>query len=243
MATPALPRHWELLSRDDQAKYLTLQQSLATPSGKNRRNRSVETFPQTLETIKSFVNRNDGDDWKRSLVCGVCWLNSEGTVAVNIRQLRVLVSKCKSSINGSFQLLGFSLVSAGTECSGSIGRCLPVLHDNFQELRQWTVRKNAATDTSGHHCPPSCISPAPESDAVVGVYGSELRVDIEVCSSVFSENIQSPSETIFENLYEINIFDDPLSFSPRDMEVKYEELSYFKFDETDDPRKMPCEGF
>jgi hypothetical protein len=167
--------------RDDQAKYVALQLSLATPSGKNRRNRSVETLPQTLERIKSFVNQNDGDDWKRSLVCGVCWLNSEGTVAINIRQLRVLVSKCKPSINGSFQHLGFSVVSAGTECSGSISRALPVLHDNFQELRQWTVQKNAATETIGHHCPPSCISPAPEGEGVGRVCGSELRVDIECC--------------------------------------------------------------
>jgi hypothetical protein len=222
-----------------------LQQSLATPSGKNRRNRSVDTFPQTLETIKSFVNQNDGDDWKRSVVCGVCWLNKEGTVAINIRQLRVLVSKCKSSINGSFQLLGFCLVSAGTEYSGSLGKYLPVLHDNFQELRQWTVRKNAAIETSRHHNPPSCISPAPvpENEGVESVCGSELRVDIDGRLLFLNENIQSPSDAIFERPYEINVFEDPLSFSPRDMEVNYEELSYFKFEESDDRRKKSSEGF
>jgi hypothetical protein len=243
MAAPTLPRHWELLSCDDQAKYLALQQSLATPSQKNRRNRSVDTFPQTLETIKSFVNRNDGDDWKRSVVCGVCWLNSEGTVALNIRQLRVLVSKCKSSINGSFQFLGFDLVSAGMECSISLGKYLPVLHDNFQELRQWTIRKNAATETNGHHSTPSCISPAPEGEGVGNVCGSELCVDIEGCLSFFSEIIQSPSDALFERRYEMNVFEDPLSFSPRDMEVNYEELSYFKFEESYDPHRKSSEGF
>jgi hypothetical protein len=39
------------------------------------------------------------------------------------------------------------------------------------------------------------------------------------------------------------VFEDPLSFSPPDMEVNYEELSYFKFEETDDPRKKSPEAF
>jgi hypothetical protein len=74
---------------------------------------------------------------------------------------------------------------------------------------------------------------------VLFVFGSELRRDIEGLSEI----IQSPSDAIFEMRYEINVFDDPLSFSPREMEVNYEELSYFTFDESDDRGKMSCEGF
>jgi hypothetical protein len=50
-----------------------------------------------LTTVRNFVMWNETDDWKRALVCGICWLNAD--IAINTRQLRLLLSKCKSSIN------------------------------------------------------------------------------------------------------------------------------------------------
>jgi hypothetical protein len=85
--------------------------------------------------------KRDDDDWKRSLVCGLYWPATEASIAVNIRQLRFLISKCKSSINGSFQRLGFSIVPAGADGSAAILTYLPILKDSLADLRQWTIRR------------------------------------------------------------------------------------------------------
>jgi hypothetical protein len=85
--------------------------------------------------------RNNEDDWKRGLACGLFWFPPEETVAVCPRQLRLLISKCKSSINASFQILGYGMGVAGADCCNLIVRHLPPLGDSFHEMRQWTLRQ------------------------------------------------------------------------------------------------------
>ena len=92
------PMYWEKLSDTDKRQYLFLRQTLASPTCKNRRNRSAQTFSEILQGIKAYVVRGEPADHDRSLVCGVCWLNDK--IAINTRQLRLILSKCKSSING-----------------------------------------------------------------------------------------------------------------------------------------------
>jgi hypothetical protein len=187
----ALPKYWDLLSSDDQHLYITLQETVSAPTRKNRRNRSLQTFGEIIDAIKSFVIRNDSDDWKRSLVCGICWLSADGPIGINTRQLRLLVSKCKSSINGSFQLLGFGNVSTGTDCSVSISRIFPVLRHNFSELRQWTLR----------HSDDTFISSA-RGIALV---------------PPFADFVRSPTEQLIEKE---PFLLDPISFRPNEAELK-----------------------
>lgn len=129
------PAFYELLSKQDQMNYDMLRNSLSSPNCKNRRNKSIETFQSIIDTIHQFVVRNDGDDIKRALVCGVFWFKN--SIAINIRQLKFIMSKCKSSINNSFKLLGYGTVPQGInvlrEPFSTIHKCV--------ELRQWTVRQ------------------------------------------------------------------------------------------------------
>jgi hypothetical protein len=99
----------------------------------------VLSFSEALEAIKAFVVRNDKSDSTRALMCGVGWL-PEG-LAINIHQLRHLLPKCKSSINGSLQKLGYSISLRRGECSASILRELPCLRGNTPEVRKWSVRR------------------------------------------------------------------------------------------------------
>jgi len=133
------PQYWELLNDADKIAYKFLRQTLASPSCKNRRNRSVQTFSDIIAGIKAYVIRGNDDDAKRALVCGVCWLDS--SIAINTRQLRLILSKCKSSINGSFQQLGYGTIPTGADSASSLIRIFPFLENNFAELRQWTVRQ------------------------------------------------------------------------------------------------------
>ena len=133
------PMYWEKLSDTDKRQYLFLRQTLASPTCKNRRNRSAQTFSEILQGIKAYVVRGEPADHDRSLVCGVCWLNDK--IAINTRQLRLILSKCKSSINGSFQQLGYGTIPTGADSSAELINYFPELENNFPQLRQWTVRQ------------------------------------------------------------------------------------------------------
>ena len=135
-----LPNFYNLLSDIDRYQYNVLRTSFsAQQCNKNQRNKRVENFTETLETIKRFCCRGDGNDWRRFLVCGVCWL-PEG-IAINTRQLKLLIFKCKSSINGSLHKMGLSVNLGRTEAANAIVMSIPYLKDNLNELRQWTVRQ------------------------------------------------------------------------------------------------------
>jgi hypothetical protein len=71
-------------------------------------------------------------------VCGICWI-PDG-IAINTRQLRLLVGKCKSSINAMFQNIGYATIPTTRDYGTTLVELLPVLKDNFSELRKWTVR-------------------------------------------------------------------------------------------------------
>ena len=134
----ALPKYWGLLSEADQVQYNALRIAFTPGSILSPRNASPETFEDMLSMIRNFAERGDDNDWRRFLVCGICWLDD--AVAVNTRQLRLLVSKCKSSINGSLQKMGFTTNTSHTESWKNLFPKIPLLKDNFHELRQWTIR-------------------------------------------------------------------------------------------------------
>lgn len=137
-----LPEFWDLLCPADQEAYNRMRLALSSPACKHRRHHSKELNRGIVNTIKSFVVRNDNDDYKRALVTGIVWLPN--AIAINTRQLRLLLSKCKSSINALFQNLGYFTIPTNTDYSSSIISCFPLLRDNFTELRKWTIRLMAA---------------------------------------------------------------------------------------------------
>jgi hypothetical protein len=137
-AGDAEPQYWEFLSDSDKASYLQLKRDFTETSMRHGRNTRLETFDGILEAIRHFAERNDDQDWRRFLVCGVCWMDN--AIAINTRQLRILVSKCKSSINGSLQKMGYTTNMSHSESWKILFPRIPLLKDHFSELRQWTIR-------------------------------------------------------------------------------------------------------
>jgi hypothetical protein len=137
------PQHWELLSEDDKEVYRRITAALSAPSNRNKRNKRIDDFREIIDAVELFVNSDDTDKWKRSLVCGVCRLANG--IAVNIAQLKRLVFKCKSSINGSLKGLGYEIVISKTASCAELFQVLPQLHNHPGELRQWTVRLRSDT--------------------------------------------------------------------------------------------------
>ena len=133
-----LPIYWELLSDSDKTGYHNLKMAFNVRSVKRNRGHRAETFDSMLDAIHKFAERHDSNDWRRFLVCGVCWI--DGAIAINTRQLRLLITKCKSSINGSLQKLGYVTNTSHSESWNMLFSRIPTLRDNFTEIRQWTIR-------------------------------------------------------------------------------------------------------
>jgi hypothetical protein len=132
------PKYYDLLSPSDQEQYDELRATLSSQMCRNRRGKRLEGFSDMLSSIRVFCMRHNDDDWKRSLVCGVCWLPNG--IAVNNRQLSILIDKCKSSMNGSLQKMGYTTLQARNESNSALCDTIPLLKNNFNELREWTVR-------------------------------------------------------------------------------------------------------
>ena len=188
------PVFWHLLSEADKKGYNTIRSALASPACKHRRHHSTELNREIIKAIKNFVVRNDADDWKRALVTGIVWLPN--AIAINTRQLRILLSKCKSSINALFQNLGYCTIPTTNDYSSSIISYFPLLKDNFTELRKWTIR--LAVNPGGQANLPTekqmNLNPIPEEDQVNNQPGND---------SV--NNIQNQEQiSNLENAYSLN---------------------------------------
>jgi hypothetical protein len=152
-----LPRFWQKLSESDQRGYLALRSELATPKFSNQRGRSAAQFGVMLDLVKSFVVRGDPEDAARALACGMLWMSNG--IAVNIQHVKLLTSKCKSSINGSFGQLGYLPVASGADTAGELIQAFPFMKDQFSELRQWTIRTRSG---DGGFAPAPIAAKAPD---------------------------------------------------------------------------------
>lgn len=130
---------FEQLTAEDRAEFEAMRKQLEEPIHKNRRNKSTELFGDVIDRVKRYVMRGDADEWKRAFVCGICWI--QDTIAINTRHLRLLVVKCKSSINNYFKNMNYGTVPATSDAGTALARYFPFLKDNYQEMRQWSVRK------------------------------------------------------------------------------------------------------
>jgi hypothetical protein len=96
------------------------------------------TFGRELTIVLQFLERSQENLEARSVVAGVCFAGS--VACVNTRQLKGFLKRCKSSINGSFQQIGYIALRTKSKARQSVTTVLPSLHNEPSILRQWTVR-------------------------------------------------------------------------------------------------------
>lgn len=155
------PDYFNLISEEDQRQYRELQQILISPENRYARNRRIETLKESLEEIRKFCIRNDENDWKRCLVCGVIWLsedeclkdkedsneeandkkNNYESISINIRQLKAILGKSKSTINGAMAKMGFTTFQTKGDDQVLLFKAMPYFEGKYFEMRQWTIRK------------------------------------------------------------------------------------------------------
>ena len=155
------PFYIELLKPEDRKTYDELRTTLSAPDHRYNRNKRIVTFTDMLDQIRDFCERGDGDDWKRYLVCGICWIKND--IAINTRQLRILLGKSKSTINGAFSKMNYETLPFRNHDSGLQDK-IPFLRGNFTEARQWTVRRLSSL----------CISDSPAADTQIAPSSPEV---------------------------------------------------------------------
>ena len=189
------PKFLNLLSSSDQTQYHLLKEALSSHVCRNLRGKRLQAFVELLASIKKFCIRNDMEDSIRCLVYGICWVPNG--IAINTRQFGLLVNKCKSSINGSLQQLGYTTLQNRTESNSTITQAIPFLKDNFIELREWSIRLFVAATPKPLNSSydflslPPITSPAPLSNSSFSIFSKNI-----------TNHISQPE--IFNNPYQIS---------------------------------------
>jgi hypothetical protein len=137
-STEQTPRFFSLLSDKDRDVYLRICSALSAPSSRNKRNTRMNDFEEIVEAIDLYENSEQEDKWKRCLACGLVKLTAG--IAVNTNQLRHLVFKCRSSINGSLKGIGYDSIVTKPEATEELLNLIPALRTQPAELKQWTIR-------------------------------------------------------------------------------------------------------
>jgi hypothetical protein len=101
-----------------------------------------QNFTACLCSIKDFLNLQTDSQIRNHLefIIGVVFSN-DGRIVVNTRHFGLITGKCKSSICGGFQSLGY-YGSPKPDCNLT-KRTFPWIAENSSEARQWSVRETS----------------------------------------------------------------------------------------------------
>jgi hypothetical protein len=206
------PMYFWMLSDYDKYQYNCLKYALASSASKNQRNMRITNFNEAIEAIKCFAIRGDKDDKLRSLVAGICWLKDG--IATNTHQLKILMGKCKSSINGSLQKMGFAQTISRSKAIATLTNYFPFFKDNTAELRKWSVRQFPSMDAKCLYSPPTPYQEIPKdssSNFSITLQGTEQAVNPEpTVDYLAAPSIDDPmSFDAFDNQW---VLDDAVSF-------------------------------
>lgn len=135
---PLPQSYWNAISQDDRNEYLRLRQSFHHGQKISSKDRRIVTFRKELNIVLHYLERSTENMEARCVLTGVCFAGP--VICVNTRQLKSFLSRCKSSINGSFQQLGYVALRTKAKARNCVVSVLPSLQNQQNILRQWTVR-------------------------------------------------------------------------------------------------------
>jgi hypothetical protein len=133
-------RSWAILSNQDKQTYLNLRSKFVQPARPHQKDRNSIVFRSEVHSIIDYIDSSVPGREHRSIICGL--LVADPFICVNNRQLKHLIGRCKSSINGSFQQIGYMAVKTKDKARQCTKVLIPSLATDPGQLRQWTVRFN-----------------------------------------------------------------------------------------------------
>ena len=131
-------KYWEMLNETEKNDFLRLKQSFDQGQQVSSKDRRVISFKKELFLVREFIERSKQNYEARCILTGLAFAGP--LICVNTRQLKHFLSRCKSSINGSFQQLGYVTLKTKSKAKQCVITVLPSLNNFPNILRQWTVR-------------------------------------------------------------------------------------------------------
>lgn len=129
---------WKRLSEEDKNKFIRLRHYFHQMQ-KTVKDHFYSSFSTELEYVIEFT---DYTPVSREDRCAIAGLAIAGPfIAVNTRQLMAFLGRCKSSINGSLQNLGYQSLRSKTKSRECVLAILPSFEHDSSILRQWTIRR------------------------------------------------------------------------------------------------------
>lgn len=132
------PIFWDRLTADDKSEFIRLRNQLHSyqkPTGKDPR---VVTFRKELLSVLQFTERDEAHREERCILTGIAFAGP--LICVNTRLLKNFLGRCKSSINGGFQQMGYVAIRTKGKARTCIVTVMRPLTSDPALLRQWTVR-------------------------------------------------------------------------------------------------------
>lgn len=136
---PAASPYWDRLDSACRSEFLKLRLHFHQGQKAAHKDRRLASFSSELEAILNFCKSDPHEYQLRCILSGIAFAGP--FVCVNTRQLKSFLGRCKSSINGSFQQLGYNAIKTKSKARACILSILPILNNDATLARQWTVRK------------------------------------------------------------------------------------------------------
>jgi hypothetical protein len=134
---------WGRLSSDDRAEFLRLRSELHQAQQLLGATSRVVSFTKELHIVLKFIERSESHREERSVLTGIAF--GGPFICVNTRLLKAFLGRCKSSINGGFQQLGYVAVKTKAKARTCILALMRSLNGDISLLRQWSVRAASRT--------------------------------------------------------------------------------------------------
>ena len=132
------PAYWGKLSQDDKNEFTRLRANFHQSQKMSSKDSRLVSFSNELHTVLKYIEHSEEGRECRTILTGVAF--GRAFICVNTRQLKCFLGRCKSSINGSFQQLGYVAIKTKSKARACILAILPSLINDQNILRQWTVR-------------------------------------------------------------------------------------------------------
>jgi hypothetical protein len=144
-------RSWSHLSAEDKQNYLNLRAQSVLQSRPHQKDRNPVVFRNEVRSIIDFIDSSPANREHRAIICGL--VVRDPFILVNNRQLKHVIGRCKSSINGSFQQIGYLAVKTKDKARECTKLLIPSLATDPGQLKLWTVRFNRFVNAPGPAVP------------------------------------------------------------------------------------------
>lgn len=182
---PGPVQFWNALTQDDKEEYFRLKKSFhrgqQNPISQkfcnqcNNRDQRIPNFYNELATTLQYIERDDIHREERSIICGIAFAGPY--ICVNTRQLKNFLGRCKSSINGSLQQMGYVALRTKAIARNCITIIIKPLRREIALLRQWTVR--GASDKAE-----TCFVSSFPAHLLPDISNSDLVIDEKIMARI-----------------------------------------------------------